>query len=650
VKLRASHWLGRHVALLLACAVTAAQAQSVPPASVPSPPQATPAARPSAKPPSQPKNVKLPTSSERRRAARLYMEASALYQAQQFEKALDDYEKAVALDPTNADYGMAAQVARSHAVTALIQTAARDRTEGDPAAARAALVHALQLDPGNPVVAEHLQALAGPAAQPRMESNDGLKSPALGEPLQVAPTPGVHDFHLRANQRQVIEQVFTAYGIAASVDDSVRAALVHLDLDAANFTEATRALVLLTGTFYVPLDAHKVLVARDTRAMRTQFMRNAVETVYLSGMQPEDMTEMGNIARNVFEMQQVSVNPSAATLTLRGPDETLDAFNAIYRDLLEGRSQVLLDIRIIQLAHTSTLNTGVQPPQTITAFNVYAEEQAILNQNQALVQQIISSGLAAPGDTLAIIGILLASGQVSSSLFSGGLVFFGGGLTQSALSPGGPATVNLNLNSSDSRELDNYQLRLEDGEEGTLKSGTRYPIMTSTFSNGGSRLNIPGLNLPGTSGSLGSLLSSLQGAVPNIPQFQYQDLGLVLKARPRVLRSGDVAMTIDMKITALAGAAINNVPVLGNRSYVGAVTVPANQAVVLAAEIDKTESHAISGYPGLSEIPGLNNITDKNKQTNYSTLLIILTPHVIRSPHMAGHSPMLRVARNPLGR
>ena len=78
---------------------------------------------------------------------------------------------------------------------------------------------------------------------------------------------------------------------------------------------------------------------------------------------------------------------------------------------MDGRSQILLDVKLIQLAHNRTLNTGVTPPQQVTAFNVFAEEQSILNANQALVQQIISSGLAAPGDTLAILAILLASGQ-----------------------------------------------------------------------------------------------------------------------------------------------------------------------------------------------------------------------------------------------
>jgi len=288
----------------------------------------------------------------------------------------------------------------------------------------------------------------------------------------------------------------------------------------------------------------------------------------------------------------------------------------------------------------------VQPPQQVTAFNVYGEEQSILNANQALVQQIISSGLAAPGDTLAILGILLASGQVSSSLLQNGVVLFGGGLTLTGVTPQ-PFTANFNLNSSDSRELDEFQMRLGDGEEGTLKSGTRYPIETASFASlGAGGLNIPGLNTAGNSGSLAGLLGGLEGSVPNIPMVQYEDLGLTLKATPSVMRSGEVALKIDMKIAALAGSSVNNVPVLANRAWAGVVTVAENQAVVVAAEIDKSQSRAVSGTPGLSEIPGLNNITGNDRQKSDSTLLIVMTPHVVRSPHSADHTKMVRIERN----
>jgi Flp pilus assembly secretin CpaC len=421
-------------------------------------------------------------------------------------------------------------------------------------------------------------------------------------------------------------------------------------VDDASFQQAMRVVSLATNTFYVPLDAHRALVARDTAENRKQFLRLDLETIYLPGLTSTDMTEVGSLAKNVFDLPQATLDPSAGTITIRAPESTLNAFNATIRELLDGRSQVLLDVRLIQIAHTGERNTGVHPPQTFSAFNVYAEEQSILNANQSLVQQIVSSGLAAPGDTLAILGILLASGQVSSSLFSNGIALFGGGLTASALAPGA-ATANLNLNSSDSRELDEMQLRLGDGEAATMRSGTRYPIQTSSFSSlSGSIPNIPGLTGAGSSGSLSSLLGSLGGSVPNVPQVEYQDLGLTLKATPKVMRNNDVALTIDLKIDALAGSSINGNPILNNRAYSGVVTLRQDEGVVVVSELDKQESRAISGVPGFSEIPGLNNVTGNDTQKSYSTLLIVMTPHVVRGTQAAGHSPMLRIEKSATAR
>jgi type II secretory pathway component GspD/PulD (secretin) len=420
---------------------------------------------------------------------------------------------------------------------------------------------------------------------------------------------------------------------------------VQFDIDDATFAQATQAVSMVTDSFTVPLDAHRALVAKDTRDNRQQYMREEFETVYLGGLSTADMTEVGNLAKTVFQVQQVAVQQTAGTLTIRATTDKLNAFNETLRLLLDGRSQVLLDVRLIQLAHTNQRNTGVQPPQQITAFNVYTEEQSILNQNQALVQQIIASGLAAPGDTLAILGILLASGQVSSSLFQNGIALFGGGLTLTGLSLP-PVTLNLNVNSSESRELDQVQLHLGDGEEGTIKSGSRYPIETSQYSNlGTSGIVIPGLTTAGTSGSLSSLLSQLNSGSQTIPQVEYQDLGLTFKATPRVIRNGEVALTMDLKITALAGSSINGLPILNNRSYSGVATLKDGSGVVLVSEVDKEESRALSGLPGLTEIPGLNNITNTDVQRNYASLLIIVTPHVIRGTQAAGHSPMMRIER-----
>ena len=641
-RLTARFWT---VGLLLAIFPGAVQAQAASPRQ-PDQPAPAPSSPSRSAPAKDEKAAKQPSGGDRRHAANLFLEATKLFEKEKFEEAMRSFEQAAALDHSNGNYSLAAAVARSHAVTALIQAAAKDRLRGDAAAARAALAQALELDPRNIQVTEHLrdEALVGQSTPPYEQA-----ASTAGEAVSLVPASGIHSFHLRTDQRQVIQQVFKAYGLDATLDESVRPKQIRLDVDDAGFEQAMRAVSLLTNSFYVPLDAHRVLVARDTADNRQQLMRLELETIYLPGLSATELTDVSTLAKNVFEVQQAVAEASSGTLTIRAPERTLNAFNATIRDLLDGRSQVMLEVRLIQLAHTGERNTGIQPPQTVSAFNVYAEEQSILNANQSLVQQIVSSGLAAPGDTLAILGILLASGQVSSSLLTNGVALFGGGLTASALAPGA-VTANLNLNSSDSRELDQMQLRLGDGEKATMRSGTRYPIQTSSFSSLGSSIpSIPGINGAGSSSSLTSLLSQYGGSVPNIPQVEYQDLGLTLSATPKVMRNDDVALTIEMKIDALAGTSINGNPILDNRAYSGVVTLKQGEGVVVVSDIDKQQSRAISGVPGLSEIPGLNDLTGNDTQKNYATLLIVMTPHVIRGTQAAGHSPMMRVERGQPG-
>lgn len=642
----------RLIAGLLAAAIAATSVDAQAPA-LPSPALPDSAQQPSApqansssskQPAAKEKPQRQPSKGDRRRAAKLFLESSKLFEKEQFDPAMHGFEKAAALDPSNKDYALAAEVARAHLVTALIQEAAKARIRSDKAAALAALSKALALDPQNPQVIQHLDELGEQAALAIGKPLYPDPAGDAGEGIHIPPPAGVRTFHLKSGQRQVIQQVFKSFGLEATVDDTVPPKQVRFDIDDASFMQAMRALGLLTQTFYVPLDPHRVLVARDNTDNRQRFTPLELETIYLSGLSAAELTEVGNIARNVFEITKVNADQSADKLTVQAPHQTLVALNETLRRLIDGRDQVLLEVRLIQLGHNTTRNTGAQLPQSITAFNVYAEEQQILNQNSALVQQIISAGLASPGDTAAIIAILIASGQVSSSLFSNGILLFGNGLTLSGLQPQ-PLTLNINLNSSDSRELDNIQLRLGDGEAGTIRTGEKYPIMTSSYSGlGTGGINIPGLSSAGNSSALGGLGGLLDNSTAGlVPQVQYQDLGLTMKATPKVLRSGEVALTLDMKIDALGGSSLNGIPILDNRTYQGVVTLPDGQSAVLLSELSKQQSVAVSGMPGLSEIPGLNDVTDKNKQVNYSTLLVVLTPHIVRGTQAAGHTPMLRI-------
>ena len=204
-------------------------------------------------------------------------------------------------------------------MTALIQVAAKARLGGNEAAARAALARALELDPRNAEATQHLYELGDDATSAQSKPLYEQAAGAAGDVVQLAPQAGLHSFHLRAGQRQVIQQVFKAFGIEATTDNSIQSAPVRFDIDDANYLDTTRALALATNTFFVPLDAHHVLAASDTRTNRQDFTRLEMETVYLAGMKADEMTEVSNLAKQVFGVQQAQLTPEPARITIRAP-------------------------------------------------------------------------------------------------------------------------------------------------------------------------------------------------------------------------------------------------------------------------------------------------------------------------------------------
>lgn len=601
---------------------------------------------------SSPAKEHLPSANHRRHAMQLFLEGGKIYATGRFEEALKKFEAAALLDPTSKDYAAAVQVARSHAVEALVQESARERIKGNQDGALKKLARAQELDPKSLLVGQHLEQLSGKDSYTDTLPQVTARISDLGAEPEFAPQPERHSFHLRSNGRQVVEQVLKAYGINATVDESVRGSQLHFDLDDADFEAARQALEMTTRSFMVPLDAHRALVAADTKENRQRFERQQLETVYLGGLSEADSTEISNLAKNVFSMQQAVLNKDAGTLTVRAAASVLAAFNATVAQLLDGRNQIQLDVRFIELAHSKTRQTGVQAPQGVQAFNLYTMEQSALSSNASTVSEIISSGLASADDPLAILAILYAAGDLSSSassILANGFATFGGGITESGLSPGS-TTVVFNLNSSDSKLLDQIQMHVTDNENATLRMGTRYPIQTSSYSSmATTSSSIAGLTTAGLSSSLSALYSSYLSSSATIPMVEYQDLGLTLKVTPKVMRSDDVALSVEMKLTTLSGSTLDGDPILNNRAYSSVATLKDGAAVVLASELNKQEAKSLVGTPGLSEIPGLSSGTgDSEKDVSEDTLLIVITPHIVRNTQTPGRTPRLRIERGAL--
>ncbi len=581
-----------------------------------------------------------PSSRQIRAAEKAYAQGVRAMEKGDVDAAEKAFAQAAKADPSNPDYALDLQIATQHRVTKLIQDADKARLMGQPEVAQAKLAEALALDPKNPTLAQHIDDLANLASAPSPDNSlDANFAPAI----ELTPKPGKQSFHFRSTEQEVLRRVLDAYGIRMVDDGSLASQTVRFDADDVDYAEAAHLLNLVTHSFIVPLDPVRVLVAKETKENHEKYDRLSVETLYLPGLTATEFADMGNLAKNVLGVQQATVQPERGTLTVRAPITSLTALNRTFADLLDGKSEVMLDVKIYEVEDTRTRLYGVQLPQSTTVFNVPSELNSVISSNQSLVQQIIASGLASAGDYAAIAAILIASGEVTSSILSTPFATFGNGLTLTGLSAGG-ITGNFSLNSADNRSLEQVQLRLDDNAEGTIRSGTRYPITTSSYSSiASSSVNIPGITTAGLSGILGGLginQSALAGGTP-IPQVQYQDLGLTFKVTPRIERNDDVVLKLDLKIQALQGASLNGLPVLTNRSYTADIHLRNGASALVVGNLSRQESNAVSGNPGLSELPGFTALSATTKEFDVSNLAILVTPHIVRRRHNEMTGPLI---------
>jgi type II secretory pathway component GspD/PulD (secretin) len=117
------------------------------------------------------------------------------------------------------------------------------------------------------------------------------------------------------------------------------------------------------------------------------------------------------------------------------------------------------------------------------------------------------------------------------------------------------------------------------------------------------------------------------------PSAEYVDLGLKVKATPRLHADDEVTLQLQFDIKSLAGSSVNGIPILTNRSIEQTVRLRDGETSVLSGLIERNESRTMSGLPWTSTLPGIGLLTGEETTNNQDTeLLIIVTPHALRLP------------------
>jgi len=414
--------------------------------------------------------------------------------AGRFEEALAAYQEAARYAPEDAHIVARGVALRSKLVRGHVEAAERAALAGHLDQATAELGAALQVDPGNTIVAERLTQLK------TMETEPGRRPlTAISGLPRLQPQAGKRNLNLRGDTRTAYEELAGLFGIKATLDPDINVRNVRLHVDNVDFYTGMALLGTQVGAFWRPLNATTIFVAQDTPEKRRMYAVVAEQTFPLSAaVGPEEVTEMLRVLRDITGATRVDLDTRSRTITMRDTPERLALAGELIDQLERARGEVMLEIELLEVDRNKARGLGITPP---------ASEQLIALSSNDLNQLKSSTNLT---NLLTNIQQVFA-GKGFSSIPA--VLPVGGGLTTFLLTlPTAAANFSDSLSLVESGRQ--VLLRAQNGKPASLFVGDRFPITLSLLSGslgtGGALTGVPRATIfPETSFSVAANPSAL---------------------------------------------------------------------------------------------------------------------------------------------
>ena len=483
-------------------------------------------------------------------AERLYRDGLAAERAGQLVRAYLLYSEAAAADPRNTEYWMHALALRP---AASLQASSQIKIS-DTGIAQA------RLDP----------ELTGTITESELEQ---ARRPLPPAELQGA--SGRQDIDLRGDAKTLFEQVAKSFGLEVLFDQDYQPGPPRrIQLQEVGYHEALRALEAATGSFIQPVSGRLLFVANDTAQKRTEYQRTASVVIPIPDpLTVQEVQEVVTGVRGMLDIQRMLVDTQRRMVLIRDRVSKVRIAEVLFRDLMQRRPQVAIEVEILTADETSSLHYGLSLPSAVPLVWL------------SNISNVMTS---------------IPAGFVNFMTFGGGSSLFGLGVTTASLF----GTVSKASASS----LLTSEIVGMDGQAINFHVGERYPIATNLY--------------------IGNTGGSGQVFTPP-PTFSFEDLGLVLKVTPHVHGMDEVSLEVSAEFKLLGAAAINGIPVVINRQYESKVRVREGEWAVLAGLMTASEARTVTGIPGLSMLPFLRETT---RTRDHSDTLIVLKPRLLSLP------------------
>ncbi len=174
-----------------------------------------------------------------------------------------------------------------------------------------------------------------------------------------------------------------------------------------------------------------------------------------------------------------------------------------------------------------------------------------------------------------------------------------------------PLAISLLQSVTKVNVLSSPELMVLDGQAASLQVGNLVPYLSQTSQ------------------------STLTSGAPVVNSIEYRETGVILQVTPHVGSDGLVTLDVAQEVSAVQSAVTTagiNSPTFSDRAVTSRVAIQDGQTVGLAGLISDSDSHQNQGIPYLKNVPLLGDLfSTQNNQRSRTELLVLITPHVIRT-------------------
>ncbi len=577
-------------------------------------------------------------------------------QLQQWDMAAQKFALALSAEPNNPEY-------KVHYLQALQRASLMYITRGDALAdqndfsgAYMAYRQAYNFDPGNEIAKFKMERMielqkaqaTGTSDQFRYNTKTGAVTPVKNEILVADRPRSKSDFPTDVNFtnvpfKQAVKSLAEPLNLNIVFDDTVQDNL-RVTINLNNVTPA-RALdmILMQKKFaFEQVDRRTIFIYPDSNpGNRSRFERLLIKTFYLnniSAMQAKNvlsqMLPPGRQAATVDTVGATGGGGNSNILVVKATPAELQLVQDLLANIDKNKNEVVLDVEIYEVANDSLVQIGNQfvtsPVEIpITTRNADGEVTGSTTIRSASLSNLGGIGLTrlnnVVGDT-----------SIGGNLFS---PFLGGLGTLFGLPP---TQLSLLQSRGKSKLLHKTQIHVLDGGENEVKVGRRVPVRVGTqYLGGGINFGLNGLNnnqggiAQNIANGLVAGLGGFNGFSNGFDQIQYQDVGLVIKAKPTITNEGyvEIKMNFESSDVVSSGAdALALTPTFTQRSLNTVARIQDGVTAVVAGVNQDVKGDSRSGVPVLGMLPLVGRLFATPRQESRQTdVIITVTPHIVRS-------------------